>query len=127
MSVSRILIVDDAPSNISILEAVLDEDIYELLSVESGEDAIAQAVNFNPGLVLLDVMMPGIDGYQVCEWFRAHHILKTAHIIMLSGKVMPADIERGLAAGADDYITKPFDLLALRNTIQALHESRFPS
>ena len=104
---ARILIVDDVDMNILILEELLSED-YEIAFARSGEEAQARAPQFGPDLVLLDVMMPGIDGYETCRWIRANPDLAGVKVIMISAKATAADVEQGLAAGADDYITKPF-------------------
>ena len=127
MLVSKILIVDDCPVNVSVLEAFLDDEFYETLSVESGDKAIDLAPQFQPDLVLLDVMMPGIDGYDTCRWFRSHPTLKNTRVIMVSANAMQADIERGMQAGADDYVTKPFDVHLLSESIRNWHEARSPS
>lgn len=104
----KILIVDDNSTNIEILEEYLEVD-YELAIATSGEEALQKAPAFQPALILLDIMMPGIDGYEVCRRIRAHPQLRQAKIIMVSAKAMLTERLEGYAAGADDYITKPFD------------------
>ena len=103
----KILIVDDSKSNRLILEEILED--YYLMSVDSGEMAVAKAPQFNPDLVLLDIMMPGMDGYMVCQRFRENKIVKRAKIIMVSAKIEVADRLRAYEIGADDFIGKPFD------------------
>ena len=105
---SRILIVDDNPTNIDILEEMF-EDCYQLAISSSGEDALNVAEDFRPDLVLLDVMMPGIDGYETCLKFRSHPMLQYTKIIMVSAKALLTERMQGYEAGADDYVTKPFD------------------
>ena len=107
-SQSRILIVDDNPTNIDILEEMF-EDSYQLAISSSGEDALDVAEDFHPDLVLLDVMMSGIDGYETCLKFRAHPMLQHTKIIMVSAKALLTERMQGYEAGADDYVTKPFD------------------
>ena len=114
---AKILIVDDCDVNILILEELLSND-YELASARSGEEAQALAPQFGPDLVLLDVMMPGIDGYETCRWIRANPDLTGVKVIMVSAKATAADVEQGLAAGADDYITKPFDHEWITETVR---------
>ena len=105
---SKILIVDDNPTNIKIIKEVLGSS-FEFASAGSGEEALAVVPGFQPDIVLLDVMMPGIDGYEVCRRIRQDHTLRHTKIIMLSAKAMVSERLQGYQAGADDYITKPFD------------------
>jgi two-component system sensor histidine kinase/response regulator len=104
----RILIVDDHPNNVALLEELLGDD-YQLQAAMSGEEALAVAPDFRPSLILLDIMMPGIDGYETCRRLRALATLRHAKIIMVSAKAMVEERLRGYEAGADDYVTKPFD------------------
>ncbi len=113
----RILIVDDHPYNISILTDVL-EDHYELASAASGEEALQRAETFRPALILLDVMMPGIDGYETCRRLRATPSLRHVKIIMVSAKASVAERLQGYEAGADDYVIKPFDLEEIQEKIR---------
>jgi CheY-like chemotaxis protein len=117
MHKARILIVDDVDVNILILEELLSDD-YEFASARSGEEAQALAPQFEPHLVLLDVMMHGIDGYETYRWIRANPDLAGVKIIMVSAKASAAGVEQGLAAGADDYITKPFNHKSLLETVR---------
>ncbi len=103
----KILIVDDNPSNVKILKERLDD--YQLEVAESGEEALDIAPRFRPDLILLDIMMPGIDGYEVCRLIRFDETLRGTKIIMVSAKAMRHERLDGYAAGADDYIAKPFD------------------
>ncbi len=105
---SRILIVDDNPMNLAIMEEVLGDD-YDILLAESGEAALEFASGFRPDLILLDIMMPGIDGYETCRRLRADIGLGLSKIILVSAKAMLSERLQGYETGADDYITKPFD------------------
>jgi two-component system sensor histidine kinase/response regulator len=105
----RILIVDDHPTNVALLEELLGDD-YQLQAAMSGEEALTVAPDFQPSLILLDIMMPGIDGYETCRRLRALTALRHAKIIMVSAKATVGERLRGYEAGADDYITKPFDV-----------------
>ena len=104
----RILIVDDNPTNIFILKEMLGDD-YHLESATSGEEGLTSALAFRPDLILLDIMMPGINGYETCRRLRANSALHHTKIIMLSAKAMMSERLKGYEAGADDYIIKPFD------------------
>jgi len=105
---SRILIVDDHPTNVAVLEELLGDD-YQLEVATSGEKALEIAPDCQPALILLDVMLPGIDGYETCRQLRAHPALHYTKILMVSAKAMVTERLRGYEAGADDYITKPFE------------------
>lgn len=104
----KILFVDDNEVNLAILDEVL-EDHYEIERASSGEECLEQASRFRPDVVLLDVMMPGLDGYETCRRLRQDCELQNTKIIMVSAKAMVSERLAGYAAGADDYITKPFD------------------
>lgn len=104
----RILIVDDNAINVAILEAILGED-YCLGIATSGEEALEVIHSFQPALVLLDIMMPGIDGYETCRRLRAMPSQRGIKIIMVSAKDMVTERLQGYEAGADDYIIKPFE------------------
>ncbi len=107
-SKGRILIVDDNQINLAILEEILEEE-FELMAVTSGEETLAVVSEFKPSLILLDIMMPGIDGYETCRRLRKIESLCGLKIIMVSAKAMLSERMQGYEAGADDYITKPFD------------------
>jgi two-component system sensor histidine kinase/response regulator len=104
----RILIVDDNPRNILILQHLLAD--FTLCCATTGEEALERAVQFEPHLVLLDIMLPGIDGYETCRRLRGDAQLTcTPKIIMVSARAMVNERLKGYEAGADDYVTKPFD------------------
>ena len=105
---SKILIVDDNPTNVLILEEILGE-AYRLQTASRGEDAVVLAQDFKPDLVLLDIMMPGLDGYDTCRLLREKRALRHTKIVMVSAKAMLEERLQGYDAGADDYITKPFE------------------
>ena len=113
----KILAVDDDPNNIAILEELLDGN-FELKISSNGEQALKTALEFLPDMILLDIMMPGMDGYEVCRQLRKYDTLKETKIIMLSARAMNSEQLEGLRAGADDYITKPFEGDELLGTVQ---------
>jgi diguanylate cyclase (GGDEF)-like protein len=105
----RILVVDDDPDICRYVEVNLSLEGYEVAVEHDGPSGLAKALELQPDLVLLDVMMPGIDGYEVCKWLRHDPRTTNASIIMLTAKTLSAEKVLGLTAGADDYIGKPFD------------------
>lgn len=113
---TKILVVDDESINLDIMSEMLGQKCkFELAS--SGEEALSHARVFSPDVILLDVMMPGIDGYETCKKLREESTLKGVKIIMISAKRSPIDIEEGFKCGADEYILKPFDEDILFNAI----------
>ncbi|MBU3916943.1 response regulator [bacterium] len=117
----KILIVDDDPMNIDILMDDL-EDLYILKSADSGEEALKIIPEFCPDLVLLDIMMSGIDGYEVCRRIRADKKYNSIKIILISGRAMENERQKGYQMGADDYVTKPFEVEELVEKIQLLDD-----
>jgi len=113
-----ILAVDDEPLNLMILRELF-EDTHEITLVESGEDAMEQLEKAVPNVILLDVMMPGIDGIEVCKRVRANDEMKDVKIIMVSGKAMQDDVQVGMDAGANHYISKPFDMMELVDLVES--------
>jgi len=106
----KVLIVDDDKTNQKILSTMLeDEDAYEISTASSGEEAMSIANSFIPDIVLLDIMMPGIDGYEVCRRFRLNETLSRSKIILVTAKDGLDNRLAGYEVGADDYIQKPFD------------------
>lgn len=104
----KILIVDDEPNIIVPLEFLMEQNNYEVKVAENGEDAIDLIETFNPDLILLDIMLPGIDGYEVCQTIRNSPNIKNIKIVFLSAMARSIDIAKGMGLKADDYITKPF-------------------
>ena len=103
-----ILIVDDEPNIVESLEFLMKREGFDTIVAGDGEGALRAMESDKPNLVLLDVMMPGKDGYEVCRQIRATPEWQQAKIIMLSAKSRDTEIAKGLAVGADAYITKPF-------------------
>jgi DNA-binding response OmpR family regulator len=111
----KILIVDDEPNIVMSLEFLMKKAGYEVAVAVDGEDALAQVARINPDLVLLDVMMPKKSGYEVCEALRSDPSRAAMKIVMLTAKGRDTEVAKGLALGADAYVTKPFstkDLVA---------------
>ncbi len=115
-----ILIADDSPSNLDILRTRLAAQGYEILTATDGAEALAQAKEKRPDLILLDVMMPKLDGIEVCQRLKADATLPFMPIIMVTAKSDPKDIVMGLEAGGDDYLTKPVDQAALVARVKSM-------
>jgi two-component system, cell cycle response regulator len=117
---ARILIVDDIPANVKLLEVRLLAEYLEVLTAESGLEALDICDRTQVDVVLLDVMMPGMDGFEVCERLKANP--RTAHIpvVMVTALDQPSDRVRGLKAGADDFLTKPVNDLQLISRVKSL-------
>lgn len=117
---ARILIVDDIVTNVKLLEAKLSAEYFDVLTACNGPDALAICERGEADLVLLDVMMPGMDGFEVCR--RLKNTGATAHIpvVMVTALDQPSDRLRGLDAGADDFLTKPLDDTALFARVRSL-------
>lgn len=120
MTQSIILIVDDEPSNFDVIESVLSEKDFTLHYASSGEKAIAALPDIEPDLILLDVMMPGLDGLETCCQIKALSKWKLLPIIMVTALDGEENLARCLGAGADDYVSKPVKAMELRARIQSL-------
>ena len=116
----RILVVDDNPANLEILETRLTRQGYEVVTARDGEEALVAARAQTPDLILLDVMMPGKDGIQVCRELKADPSLPFMPIILVTAKADPDDIVAGLDAGGDEYLTKPVDHAALVARVRSI-------
>ena len=117
---ARVLVVDDIPANVKLLEARLTAEYFEVRTASSGVEALAVCGEGLCDIVLLDVMMPGMDGFEVCRRLKAN--AATAHIpvVMVTALDQPTDRVRGLEAGADDFLAKPIDELALIARVRSL-------
>ncbi len=117
---ARILVVDDIAANLRLLEAKLLNEYYEVALASSGPDALATANRWSPDVILLDVMMPGMDGYEVCRHLKADYATAHIPVVMITALVDPAERVRGLEAGADDFLSKPVDDATLFARLRAL-------
>ena len=113
---NKILVVDDSPTNIKLLMKILEDYVIEYSSC--GDDALVKALEFRPDLILLDVIMPGMDGYEVCRRLRSNPSMARTKIIMVSAKILLSERLKGYEAGADDYVTKPFEVDELRAKVK---------
>ena len=116
-----VLIVDDVPANVDLLEALLAKFNFNILKASSGQEALEIAKKEHPNLVLLDVMMPGLNGFQVCEKLREDQTFAAVPIIIVTAKaVEDKDIVESLEKGADDYVIKPVNGEDLSKKVKSL-------
>lgn len=118
----RILIADDEPNIVIPLEYLMKREGYEVLLARDGGQALEAIRRERPDLVLLDVMMPGKSGFEVCQTVRADETLAGVRIVLLTAKGRDADVAKGLALGADAYVTKPISTRELARRVRELLE-----
>jgi len=116
----KILIADDEPNIVVSLEFLMQQRGYEVRVANNGEDALAAVGEFRPDLILLDVMMPRLSGYDLCQKIRENPAWQNIRIIMLSAKGRDVEVTKGLAVGADAYVTKPFSTKELIAKVDAM-------
>ena len=117
---NKILVVDDEPNIVLSLEFLMKQAGFQVRTASDGEAALAAVAAELPDLVLLDVMMPRKNGYEVCQAIRANPDCKGVRVIMLTAKGREVEREKGLALGADDYITKPFSTQEVVDRVREL-------
>lgn len=117
---ARVLVVEDVDANVKLLEARLTADYFEVRTARSGREALEICANERADVVLLDVMMPGMDGFEVCRRLKAETRTRHIPVIMVTALDQPADRVRGFEAGADDFLTKPVDDVALVKRVRNL-------
>jgi DNA-binding response OmpR family regulator len=103
-----IVIIDDEPYALRAMSYLLTREGYEVVTASNGEEGLQRVRELRPPLVFLDIMMPRLDGYEVCQRIRTDTALNDTYIVMLTAKGQQVDRERGLAEGANEYMTKPF-------------------
>lgn len=116
----RILVCDDDPVILRLLQVNLELEGYEVLSAHNGEEALEIASAERPDLVILDIMMPKLDGYQTAERLKAQDDTKEIPVVFVSAKAQLSDIEKGKSYGVADYLTKPFDPSDLLEIVERL-------
>ena len=117
---ARVLVVDDILSNVKLLEAKLSAEYFEVVTAFNGLEALAKIEEHSPDIVLLDVMMPGMDGFEVCRRIKANPKIAHVPVVMVTALDQPSDRVAGLDAGADDFLTKPVDDAALFARVRSL-------
>jgi DNA-binding response OmpR family regulator len=116
----KILIVDDEPNIVISLEFLMQQSGYEVAIARNGEEALEKIASFEPDLVLLDIMLPLLNGFEVCQRMRENPQWNRTKVIMLSAKGREIDVSKGIALGADAYVTKPFSTKDLISQVQRL-------
>src|SRR5580700_3941235 len=117
---ARVLVVDDILSNVKLLEAKLAAEYFEVITAYNGEQALDRVTADLPDIVLLDVMMPGMDGFEVCRRIKSNPNTTHIPIVMVTALDQPSDRVTGLDAGADDFLTKPVDDVSLFARVRSL-------
>jgi len=125
MAKEKILIVEDDPDIVEMIDYNLKKEGYRTISVLNGEDAIGLAEKENPDLIILDLMLPEMDGFQVCKHLKGEEKTNAIPIVMLTAKSQETDKVLGLELGADDYMTKPFSPRELIARIRAVATTTF--
>lgn len=116
----KILVVDDDPYILMSLEFLMKKNGYQVMIARNGAEAL-EAINSNkPELILLDIMMPDVDGYSICKYVKSKKELKSIHVVFVSAKTKETDIQKGLELGASLYITKPFSTRELMKKVNEL-------
>ncbi len=122
-AVPRVLIADDDPQGLELLETYLSDSGYETRTATDGEQTLKQIQEWKPDVVLLDVMMPKISGFQVCKRIRADAASRGMGVLMITALDQPSDVDRALDAGTDDFLTKPINKTELLRRVRAMLES----
>lgn len=115
-----VLVADDDPDILMLVSFRLDRAGYDVIQAQDGEEAVRLAVEHEPDLAVLDVMMPKLDGYEATRKLRSHESTSRLPVILLTARVQEADVARGFEAGADDYVKKPFSPQELGARVQAV-------
>jgi twitching motility two-component system response regulator PilH len=118
VAVQKILLVDDSPTELAVLSALLQQEGYEVVTARDGEDALDKLDRERPRLVLLDVVMPGKNGFSLCRQIRGMPDFGQVPIILVTSKNQPSDRFWGLKQGANEYVTKPWDPAELVETVR---------
>ena len=121
-----VLVADDEDSVVELVRVTLEDERVRVVAAGDGVAALALADRVEPGLVFLDVNMPGLDGVEVCRRLRADARFRATPIVMLTAATQPEDVRRGLEAGASEYLTKPFSPVRLLTLVDTLLQDAAP-
>ena len=116
----KVLVIDDDPVIVQLLRVNFEIEGFEVVSAADGREGFEKAKSARPDLVLSDIMMPRMDGLELVAQLKAHAATRSLPVILLSAKAQNAEVQQGLDAGADDYVTKPFDPLELIDRVNAV-------
>ena len=116
----RVLIADDNPQNAELLDAHLDGTGFETRTAANGEETLRVAREWNPDVILLDIMMPRLSGFEVCKRLRADPATRNAGVLMVTALDQPTDVERAVEVGTDDFVTRPVNKTELVLRVKAL-------
>jgi two-component system alkaline phosphatase synthesis response regulator PhoP len=119
-----LLVADDDEDILQLLSFRLERAGYEIVQARNGDEALRLAIELRPALAVLDVMMPGLNGFEVTRELRRNEETRTMPIILLTAKAQASDVSQGMAAGADDYVKKPFDARDLKERVERLLRPR---
>jgi two-component system alkaline phosphatase synthesis response regulator PhoP len=119
-----VLVADDEANLLLLLKDNFEEQGFEVITAVNGEEALQKTIKDKPNMIILDVEMPKLNGFQVCERIRQNPDFKNVPILIFSAYTQPEDIKKGLALGADDYVTKPFKIKDLITTVVGLFNKR---
>lgn len=117
---SKIIVIEDDPHILKLISQTLQREGYEVVTATDGSEGLRKVRETHPHLVVLDISLPGLDGYQVCHHLRSEHATSKLPVIMVTAMSRPSDQRRGFETGADDYLSKPFVLSELITRIQSL-------
>jgi two-component system, OmpR family, alkaline phosphatase synthesis response regulator PhoP len=120
----RVLIADDNPQGVELLEAYLSECDYDIATTADGEATLLTVQSWQPDLILLDIMMPKLSGFEVCKRLRANPATRSIAVLMITALDQPSDIDRAVDAGTNDFLTKPINKTELLLRVRAALQSR---
>ena len=121
---ARVLVADDNPQNADLLAEYLQASEFEVAIASDGEETLSLVKTFQPDVLLLDIMMPRLSGFEVCKRLKSDSASKNLPILMITALDQPSDVERAVEAGTDDFLTKPIHQAELINRVRALMASR---
>jgi two-component system, OmpR family, alkaline phosphatase synthesis response regulator PhoP len=121
---ARVLIADDNPQGVELLEAYLGETDYDIQTAADGEETLRKVRSWQPDVILLDIMMPKISGFEVCKRLRADPATRDIAILMVTALDQPSDVDRAVEAGTNDFVTKPINKADLLLRVRAALKSR---
>ncbi|MFO0807104.1 MAG: response regulator [Gemmataceae bacterium] len=121
---ARVLIADDNPQGLELLEAYLAATDYEVETAADGEETLQKVRDWKPDLILLDIMMPRISGFEICKRLKADPATRNVAVLMITALDQPSDVDRAVDAGTDDFLTKPINQSELLGRVHAMLASR---